>query len=123
MAKINIKSFDIMFYDTILFRIIVKDNKPVSCTRFCGSLMPDPLHNKLTMEALYDYFAGRTFDVNRPDMPELLKLLKLPKYEPYMMVRLLHGICCDDGEWCRFEDESNLTYEDAVKDVRDRYSN
>lgn len=114
---IGIKSFEMLWHDTVMCSVTVKNDVPIKIEQFCHpNLMPAIFIND--KQSLITFFKNHTFDENRPDMKELLQLLGLNYYNPYLMCRKLHGIQCGQPVWLRFEDDTIQTFNEAMQDIQ-----
>lgn len=115
----DIKSFDFMYNDEKLFHVEVKNNVPIEqiCYNKAYSLIA-PIAQKYNTETLLRFFETRVFDRGRGDMDLLLNILDVPYYDAYLICRKTHGLLFTQRTWVRFEDEPNLTYAEAVRQLR-----
>lgn len=69
-----------------------------------------PTDNPSAMDVL-DWFDGRCFPKERPNVDEYLGRLGLTEYDSVDIVKATHGLMWDDYIWVKWEGE-DLNYED-----------
>ena len=116
----GMKSFDYMLNDAPLFRVIIQNDKPIQQICFNEVYrIQQPLDNQLSVASLQRFFESRCFSEQRPDKHELLRMLGVPYFDAYLLCRKTHGIVVCQPTWLRFEDEPEMTFAQAKKDLAD----
>ena len=113
---IDIKSFEVLYEDIVLYSVEVVDDTVRSIKRYNIVELPISLKEGMS-DGLMRFFEFRCFDRNRPDIKTILRKIGVPYYNPYLICRKMHGLVAHDNTWVRFEDEQGLTYARAKADI------
>lgn len=110
--------FDVLLKDELISTVEV-DGLDVLVTNYENVeyhvqhfLRPFGDRTKVSVNALFDYFEFRSIPRTRSGIDKILKCIGLNEYDPYRIVRITHGTLSDDDVWLRFDDESDLTWDD-----------
>lgn len=111
----EIIEFDYMFMDTVCAHVCanMKEHK-VTQTAFTSDLIFMPMNPKyLGLDYLWTFFESRCVPQERVNIAEILKILKVPYYDAYLICRKTHGRLFSDQFWIRFANET-LTWKDLI---------
>ena len=56
----------------------------------------------VTYDDVIRFFKDRTYQENRTDLPDILKVIGLEKYDPIKMCKYSNGRTAEDGKWIEF---------------------
>lgn len=108
--------FDIMNADELLSTLTVKDgevhvdvHKKAILTPFWNS---DCIYDT---KDVAEFFADRVFAKERSDVKEILSLLNIDEYNPFMIGKKTHLHLYEDNVWIKFENEK-ITWEKVQKE-------
>lgn len=104
--------FDIMYEDERVASIKIKDGKIVKVVKFTETMWKQPLCENVSLEHIIGFMRRRAVNPNRVDIAEILKALKIDKYNTMDVVRKTHGVCVSDDIWIRFKGE-NIKWSDV----------
>lgn len=65
-----------------------------------------------TLDDFEEFLETRCFPKTRANCKELLRMLDVDFYEPYLIVLKTHGVMCHDDFWIKFEGEE-ITFREA----------
>ena len=75
-------------------------------------MLPFGVNENPTIKDLDRFLESRCVSRNRGNLKDVLNLIGVEEYDPYLIVRETYGLLWDDYSWIKFEDEVDLTYED-----------
>lgn len=102
--------FEYFHKDTLLSTVTYDPVTKKGVSVSTGSeLLPFPEHP--TWKQLMNFFEDRCFERGRGDVRQILKVLELDFYDPYLIAQKTRGQLWDDFYWIRFEGDT-VTYED-----------
>lgn len=108
--------FDIMNADELLSTVTVTNgevrvdvHKKAILTPFWNS---DCIYD---IKDVTDFFADRVFAKERSDVKEILSLLNIDEYNPFMIGKKTHLHLYEDNVWIKFENEK-ITWEKVQKE-------
>lgn len=113
--RIKLYSFDFMHKDECCARVDMFNDGTVETTNYASCVLDLPFGVKtegITERDLDEFLEWRCVPKTRFNIREILDSMGLQFYEPYEIVRVTHGVMCDDTYWVRFEGES-LSWSDV----------
>lgn len=81
-------------------------------------LVPFGVKTSATWNNFTSFMEERVFPSTRANVRQLLKLLDVPYYDPYLIICKTRGIMMNDNFWIKFENEV-ITFED-IKNIKFR---
>lgn len=114
----NEYNFTVMWKDEKIADVIIKNNRrDVTINRYSNDPGKQPFGgNKLDLERVYDFLKERWFEMERPDVSEMLEDLNLDEYNPWKIVKKTHGVMFEDFLWIKFEGEDLLWKDVKIRD-------
>lgn len=98
--------------DELKTEIVIKDGK-ITSKKYDNSLNGQLfLSDNITPLYLKSIFESRIFSKKRSDLPRLLNVLDIEKYDAYDIIKKTHGISSADRFWFKFDNE-NIKYDDV----------
>lgn len=106
--------FTIMYRNEAVAEVLISDDKKrVEIKKLISDSLRQPLSgNKLDLERIYDFLKGRCYEDGRADLPEILGQAGLVSNNPWLWMRITHGVTYDDMFWIKFPGE-HLRWEDV----------
>lgn len=111
--------FDYMFKNTVCTHVIVYTDNTVEVTNYT-----DVFHKKafnkdknITYQDVLNLFEERIVPRTRGNIRQILDLLNLEEYDPYLLARNNYGAMPEDMSWIKFSDQPDLTWEKVIDDL------
>lgn len=99
-------NFDFMWKDEVWSHVKFSKGK-IDVEVKSNHILANPFDGIKTLnaEALVSFLESRCFSISKGACKLLLSQLGLEFYNPYSIVEITHGVCVEDFNWIRFNNE------------------